>query len=290
MTLGEMETPVIHRQVRLHRRQLPQMQIRQTPSMAARVFTSEDVSNIRNMLLGVDQEPAYDAEFFLYATSYYAILRIACESNFPGRIRGYTKQQYVVSLLHQACVLPLCSLAWMAGVFEDTPALIYLLTGAYLASDSIINYTPAHGVITGMAGHSRHVVGGGRIGPDFSWGVHAHHIFTIVLCALGPNLPPWPVVEGAFCILLGEAGSMWISITLLWPNPLNYMIRFWAFLVTRVLAFTIALDIARQISYWPVLLAWLVLVTGLFFDNFRTLSRMAGTRNGGGSEHGKWPL
>ena len=252
----------------------------------ARVFTSEDVSNIRNMLLGVDQEPAYDAEFFLYATSYYAILRIACESYFPGRIRGYTKQQYVVSLLHQACVLPLCSLAWMASVFEDTPALIYLLTGAYLARDSIINYTPAHGVITGMAGHSRHVVGGGRIGPDFSWGVHAHHIFTIVLCALGPNLPPWPVVEGAFCILLGEAGSMWISITLLWPNPLNYMIRFWAFLVTRVLAFTIALDIARQISYWPVLLAWLVLVTGLFFDNFRTLSRMAGTRNGGGSEHG----
>jgi len=253
------------------------------------VLTPADISNIRNMLLGVDQEPAYDAEFFLYAILYYAILRIGCEHQFPGRIRGYTKQQYVVSLLHQAFVLPVCSVVWLCGLMEDAPALIYLLTGAYLASDSLINYTPVTNYIAGVAGTNRRVVGDlARIGPDFSWSVHAHHIFTIVLCALGPNLPPWPVVEGAFCILLGEAGSLWITITLLRPNALNYSIRFWSFLLTRVLGFSIALDIARQISYWPVLLAWLTLVSGLFADNFRTLSRMADTRQGKG--HGQWPL
>jgi len=252
------------------------------------ILNSEDVYNIRNMLLGVDAEPTYDAEFFLYAVLYYAILRIGCEHLFPGRIRGYTKQQYAVTLLHQAFVLPICSLIWVMGFFEDAPALIYLLTGAYLASDSIINYTPVTRAVAGFAGTNRRVVGDLPIGPDFSWSVHAHHIFTIVLCALGPNLPPWPVVEGAFCILLGEAGSLWITVTLLLPSELNYSIRFWSFLTTRVLGFSIALDIARQISYWPVLIAWTLLVGGLFADNFRTLNRMADTRKGQG--HGKWPL
>ena len=218
------------------------------------VLSATDSSNIRQMILGVDDEPIYDVTFFLYAVCYYAIARVACEHLYPGRIKGYTKQQYVVALAHQALVLPACSFVWAVGLMDDAPALIYLLTGAYMASDSIINYTPVAGTI-------RRVVGdppGG--GPTFSWGVHAHHIFTIVLCALGPNLPPWPVVEGAFCILLGEAGSLWISITLLYPNKVNYTIRFWLFLVTRSLGFPIALDIARQITYWPVLVAWLALV------------------------------
>ena len=39
---------------------------------------------------------------------------------------------------------------------------------------------------------------------DFSWGVHAHHFFTVLLCALGTNLPASLVDEGAVCILLGE--------------------------------------------------------------------------------------
>jgi len=253
------------------------------------ILSSEDTSNIRNMILGVEDEPVYDITFFLYAVCYFAIIRIFCEYQFPGRIRGYTKQQYAVSILHQAIVLPICSIAWAFGLMQDAPALIYLLTGAYMASDSVINYTPVSGVVTGMAGTTNRIVGDkGRIGPDFSWGLHAHHIYTIVLCALGPNLSPWPVIEGAFCILLGEAGSLWITVTLLSPTPLNYSIRFYSFLLTRALGFPIALDIARQIEYWPVLIAWLALVTGLFADNLRTLTRMADTRQE--ALHGRWPL
>lgn len=238
------------------------------------VLTVDDVSNIRNMLLGVDQEPVYDVSFFLYAVCYYAILRVACEHFFPGRIQGYTKQQYAVTLLHQAFVLPVCALMWILGLLEDAPALVYLLTGAYMASDSIISYTPIQGYVAGMAGTAQRVVGD-RIGPDFAWGVHAHHIFTIALCALGPNLPPWPVLEGAFCILLGEAGSLWITVTLLRPHPINYMIRYWSFLLTRLLGFPISLDIARQIEYWPFLILWLGMLTGLAVNNYQTLARMA---------------
>ena len=99
----------------------------------------------------------------------------------------------MLSLGHQVVVLPLCAIGWVLGLFNDAPALIYLLTGAYLTSDSIINYTPVSNCVTGEEGP-----------PAFSWGVHAHHFFTVVLCALGTTLPPWPVREGAICILLGE--------------------------------------------------------------------------------------
>ena len=37
---------------------------------------------------------------------------------------------------------------WLAGT-PAAPEIIYLLTGAYLASDSIMNYTPVSGCVVG---------------------------------------------------------------------------------------------------------------------------------------------
>ena len=215
---------------------------------------------------------------------------VTCELLFPGKIRGYTTQQYVLSLGHQVVILPLCAIGWVLGLFQDAPALIYLLTGAYLTSDSIINYSPVSNCVTGEEGP-----------PAFSWGVHAHHFFTVVLCALGTTLPPWPVREGAICILLGEVrripaiarailsewsasydlrfarrsrchfvsrlfrrarapslvlvcsqgGSLWITVTLLRPTALNFAIRYYSFLISRVVSILLAFDIARQIDYLP---------------------------------------
>ena len=102
-------------------------------------------------------------------------------------------QQYILCFFHQAGVLPCCALGWVLGLFRDAPALVYLLTGAYMTSDSLINYTPVSGCVTGEEGP-----------PVFSWGVQAHHFFTVILCAVGTTLDARPVREGAICILLGE--------------------------------------------------------------------------------------
>ena len=112
----------------------------------ARMFSSEDIQNIRNMLF--DADAGGDVQFWLYATVAYAVLRVATEVLVPGKIRGFTTQQYVVTLFHQCLVLPMCVAAWAAGV-PAAPELIYLLTGAYLASDSIMNYTPVSGCVVG---------------------------------------------------------------------------------------------------------------------------------------------
>ena len=56
--------------------------------------------------------------------------------------------EYVITLLHQAVVLPVCVAMWLAGT-PAAPEIIYLLTGAYLASDSIMNYTPLSGCVVG---------------------------------------------------------------------------------------------------------------------------------------------
>lgn len=233
----------------------------------ASVISLHDAANVRNML--VDATSGGDILLGLYAVCAYASLRVLLELCCPGKVMGFTAQQFVLTLGHQGLVLPSCAIGWALGWLDNAPTLIYTLTGAYMASDCIINYTPVTNCVP-------HGVDGP---PDFSWGVHAHHIFTIFLCALGTTLPPWPIIEGvrrsvrnkkkrlprpgawlsagrpqvvptrerafcslkrppcatwrgcplattplpstapqAICILLGEAGSLWITVTMLRPN------------------------------------------------------------------------
>uniref|UniRef100_A0A7S0LIK5 TLC domain-containing protein n=1 Tax=Coccolithus braarudii TaxID=221442 RepID=A0A7S0LIK5_9EUKA len=203
----------------------------------------------------------------------YSFVRIATELAFPTNIRGYTAQQYVVTLGHQAVILPCCVLGWALGLLPEAPEVIYLLTGAYLASDSVINYTPVSGCVAGSARK-----------PVFSWAVHAHHIFTVVLCLLGPNLPAHAVSEGAMCILLGEAGSMWITVTLLQPTRVNYVIRLWSFLVSRVIGVLMAIDILRRIEGPATRVILLAMIVGLVYDNTKTFQQMWDRRQHAGGE------
>ena len=47
---------------------------------------------------------------------------------------GRRTQQFVISLLHQGIVLPVCIAMWVAGT-PAAPEIIYLLTGAHRASN-----------------------------------------------------------------------------------------------------------------------------------------------------------
>lgn len=67
----------------------------------ARMLTSEDTANIRNMLQ--DPDAGGDVLFWLYATVAYAVLRVTTEVLFPGKIGKFTTQQFVITLLHQVC-------------------------------------------------------------------------------------------------------------------------------------------------------------------------------------------
>lgn len=200
------------------------------------ILSGTDLDNIRNMFF--DADGGGDILLFIRALGVYTLLRIVCEYAYPGKVRGYTMQQYVMTLFHQAGVLPLCALGWMLGLVseEQGPILIYVLTGAHMISDSVINYSPVSACVAGVDGK-----------PTFSWGVHAHHLFTVVLCALGTTLPPRLVAEGALCILLGELGSLWISVTMLRPTPSNFAIRFYSFSISRAAGVLLALDIVRQV-------------------------------------------
>lgn len=158
-------------------------------------ITGLDFANLQHMLF--DANSGGDILLFIRSLGVYVMLRVICEYAYPGKHRGYTYQQYVMTLFHQALVLPIVGLGWAFGwwaAFEG-PILVYVLTGAHMVSDSIINYSPVSACVAGVDGK-----------PVFSWGVHAHHLFTVVLCAVGTTLPPWPVAEGAFCIMLGEFG------------------------------------------------------------------------------------
>ena len=57
----------------------------------ARMLTSEDTANIRNMLQ--DPDAGGDVLFWLYATVAYAVLRVTTEVLFPGKIGKFTTQR-----------------------------------------------------------------------------------------------------------------------------------------------------------------------------------------------------
>jgi len=229
--------------------------------------TGLDFANLQHMLF--DADSGGDILLFIRSMGVYVFLRVVCEYALPGKIRGYTKQQYVMTLFHQALVLPIVALGWAFGIWavSEGPILVYVLTGAHMVSDSIINYSPVSGCVAGADGK-----------PTFSWGVHAHHFFTVVLCAIGTTLPPWPVAEGALCILIGELGSLWITVTMLRPTPANFAIRLFTFSVSRICGVLLALDIARQMDELMTRIVLLVMVAGLCYDNFGTLAAMADSR------------
>lgn len=145
----------------------------------------------------VEEDAQGDISFWLWATTAYCAVRIATELMMPGKFKGYTYQQYIVTLTHQALILPLLGLGWyLSKLQRDGSSLIYLLTGAYMISDSIVNYSPVSGCVCPPSSGP----------PHFSWAVHTHHIFTFALCVLGTTLPPWLEDEGAVVVLLGEFG------------------------------------------------------------------------------------
>lgn len=242
------------------------------------MFTGIDIDNVRNMFF--DADAGGDILLFIRSLTVYVILRLVLEVALSGKIKGYTMQQYVVTIIHQAIVLPACMLGWSLEILEEgqAPILIYVLTGAHMLSDSIVNYTPVSACVAGTDGP-----------PVFSWGVHAHHLFTLVLCLIGTTLPSVLVDEGAVCILLGELGSLWITITMLWPTALNFAVRLLTFASSRFFCILIALDILRQLESLLTRLVMLCMMVGLCIDNWTTLHAMydssARSRYAAGAEH-----
>lgn len=192
--------------------------------------------------------------------------------------------EYIVTLGHQAGVLPACGMLWLFGFVKyEISSLIYLLTGAYVVSDSIVNYSPVSGCVVNIEGP-----------PHFSWAVHLHHFFTASLCALGSTLPGWLEDEGAAGIVVGEIGSMWITITLLYPTRHNFILRFYFFVISRAACVLIALHMAYHIDTYFAVATLAVFVIGILYDNARTLSKMHANASqamaGKKVEVGAWPL
>ena len=74
--------------------------------------------------------------------------------------------------------------------------------------------------------------------------------------------------------MLGEAGSLWITITQLFPTPLNFKLRYYLFFVTRVACVFIAFDMVRQIDSVIVRAIFMIMAVFLSGQNWTTLMRM----------------
>jgi len=179
------------------------------------------------------------------------------ESGATANARKYTRQQYVVLFAQKGVLLPLCAIGWVWHLLP--PELLYLLTGAYVLSDSIVNAVPVRGGSWG-----------GKLG------VHAHHAFTILFCLIGAHLPPEPVANGGICILVSELGSLWLTLTILHPTSLNIKIRFYSFVASRLVLLVMSLLITWELESRLNQALMIAVIAVLGLDNWWTLKAMTG--------------
>lgn len=235
------------------------------PAFSEAQFTAlrhDSADAVESYLLDSD---GLDAVFFLYAIVVYVAARLALNLVAPGlhksaataSARRYSRQQYLMVFFQKGFVMPVCGLGFFYGVLPSE--LTYLLTGAYVLSDSIVNAKP---------------VRGGSWGGNM--GVHAHHVFTVAFCAVGAHLESGPVNEGALVILVGEMGSLWLTVTILHPTRFNIKIRFFTFVASRLAAFVVGINLVRRTQSWLNQLVMLSVIAFLSFDNWKTLKAMSG--------------
>ena len=223
---------------------------------------TDSADSVESYLLDAD---GLDAVLFLHCLVVYVAMRLVLSWLFPGahetaataNARKYARQQYIMVFLQKGVLLPLCGLGWQRGALP--PELIYLLTGCYILSDSMVNRSP---------------IRGGSWGGNV--GVHAHHVFTLVFCLVGAHLPTGLVSDAAVVILVGEVGSLWLTVTILRPTSTNIKIRFYTFVASRTTALLIALDSARKTERPSNQLLILLVTAFLLYDNWRTLRAMSG--------------
>ena len=187
-------------------------------------------------------------EFVIILFLYYGITKYLLISA-PGYIKLHPKASYYLSIIHQGYVLPFFMCRQILG-YGNNYKLMFISTLCYFLLDFLINKEIWC--------------------KDIKFVIH--HLVTITLIGLVINVDEEKLFYPAISLFLLEIGSLWLSVTDVFPSKLNYNIRYYSYLVTRIIDIPIIYE--AVINSGDLKLDWGGLSILLYLHNIFICRRM----------------
>lgn len=153
---------------------------------------------------------------FIKLVFFYSFAALIFDTINSDKVKNKFKYaSYYLTIIHQGFVLPYYYIPNIVNQDFERSNLIFLSNISYFIVDLFIN---------------RHI-----IKKDFKF--LFHHILTIFLCIYGIksiNFNYKFCTES--CLVILEMGSLWLSVTDIYPTKLNYKLRFYFYILSRILA------------------------------------------------------
>lgn len=172
---------------------------------------------------------------------YYLISKVLLLS-FPGKIKEYPRSSYYLAIIHQGYMLPFLAIRSLLG-YENNSRLMFSTTFSYFLIDFLINKDI-------WCKNFKFVL---------------HHLVTIILITCTIFLNDENMFLPTMNLLGMEIGSLWLSVTDVYPTNLNYKLRFYFYVISRIIILpSIYLLIINSES---LKIYWLVFSTLLYTHN-----------------------
>jgi len=163
---------------------------------------------------------------------------------FPGKIKKFHKASYYLAILHQGYVLPFFAIQHLLG-FNNNYRILFTSTYSYFLADFFIN---------------RNIW---LLDLKFVF----HHLITMVLVSSTIFVKDEDMFLPTMNLLLMETGSLWISVTDVYPTNLNYKLRFYFYLLSRLVNLPFNYLLIR--SSGELKNYWIILSILLYLHNIR---------------------
>lgn len=153
---------------------------------------------------------------------------------FPGKIKKFHNASYYLAILHQGYILPFFAIQHLLG-FNNNYRIIFTSTYSYFLADFFIN---------------RNIW---LLDLKFVF----HHLITMLLVSCTIFVNDEYMFLPTMNLLSLETGSLWISVTDIYPTNLNYKLRFYLYLSSRLITVPVTYLLIKSSgdlqNYWIIL-------------------------------------
>jgi len=130
----------------------------------------------------------------------------------PGKIKINPKSSYYLAIIHQGYILPFLGLRHLLG-YDNHFRLIFSTTFSYFLVDFFIN----------------------REIWFIDYKFVLHHLLTLLLVCCTILVDDEYMFLPTMNLLCMEFGSLWLSVTDIFPTDLNYKLRFYFYVISRII-------------------------------------------------------
>jgi hypothetical protein len=160
----------------------------------------------------------------------------------PGKIKINPSSSYYLAIMHQGYILPFLGLRHLLG-YDNHFRLMFTTTFSYFLVDFFIN----------------------RDIWFIDYKFVLHHLITLLLACCTIFVHDEDIYFPTMNLLCMEIGSLWLSVTDIFPTNLNYKLRFYFYVISRII--NLPFNYLMIINSGFLKIYWIILSTLIYTHN-----------------------